>query len=132
MALSLASAITQVGDEWRATPLYHALEQTEKAMLSYRVGTALAGVYADLELDIMVLQHRAALFGSDSGPRGDMVGRSAVTGWWHGVEAKGRGPRATTGGYTSVSEHEFAVAKSQAMSLGSDLILAGMSAARDH
>lgn len=128
----VGACLEAVAGHWRASALYHGLESTDKGVASYRLGTSQAGFFAHRELGIKVLQHRQAIFGSSSGPRGDLVGLSTATGLWHGVEAKGYAPHLTTGGYTGITAAEYNSAKDQAKSLGDDLSTNGFPTATDH
>jgi hypothetical protein len=125
--LRAMQAALEIGpDGWRATELYRLIETSEKSGISYRIGTVMAGVAADLVLNIPLLTHRQALFGSSTGKRGDLVGRRTGTGDWHGLEAKGAGPYRHTGAPPVLSNDYHAAAKLQAQEIATDLITYGI------
>jgi hypothetical protein len=130
---TLRACLEVESGQWRATELYRRLETSEQAQASYRLGTALAGAASDIALGLPLLVHRETLFGKSSGPRGDMLGYRAVTGDWHGVEAKGKAPTLTTGHAPYVSPGDYKSAKTQAQLFARDLAQHGMLGARsDH
>jgi hypothetical protein len=118
-AKAMNAFLSESGGWWYPTGLIRDIETSEKALAAYRVGTTLAGVVAASALSIPLLTHRQTLFGSSSGPRGDLLGRSTI-GSWHGVEAKGKAPD-PVGNLVYLGPSFFASAKHQAASLADDM-----------
>lgn len=122
---SVLSALEVRGGDWTGTTL-HRETRDDKSTLSHRIGVTMAAVVADTVLNLRAFVQRDALVPPTRTERGDFFAVRRGTYSWHGVEAKGHGPRRADGDQEPIRGLYWDKSKRQAESLRDDLMAHGI------